>query len=135
MFVLSTFISLAMICACQRQDSTAEAQLAQRKAELDTREKALTEREKALAEKEKMSARFRAIPSDLQARKQAVDPEQEQKRKERREYNSFLPSFRPSFATARYWIREQLKKAGAQKTDPQNYSVVSRRRAERRWAQ
>ena len=73
-----------MISACQKQDSAAEAQLAQRKAELDTREKALDEREKALGEKEKMVARFRAIPSDLQARKPAVDPEQAKAERERR---------------------------------------------------
>lgn len=74
----------AMICACQKQDSAGEAQLAQRKAELDTREKALDEREKALAEKEKMIARFRAIPLDLEARKPAVDPEQAKAERERR---------------------------------------------------
>ena len=83
-FVLSTSISFAMICACQKQDSATEAQLAQRKAELDTREQALTKREKALAEKEKMIARFRAIPSDLQARKPAVDPEQAKAEREKR---------------------------------------------------
>lgn len=77
-------ISFAMICSCQKQDSTTEAQLAQRKAELDTRDQALTKREKALAEKEKMIARFRAIPSDLQARKPAVDPEQAKAERERR---------------------------------------------------
>jgi hypothetical protein len=49
MFVLSMLISFAMIYACQKRDSAAEAQLAQRKAELDTREKALDEREKALS--------------------------------------------------------------------------------------
>ena len=84
MVLFSTFISFAMICACQKQDSTTEAQLAQRKAELDTREQALAEREKVLAEKEKMIARFRAIPSDLQARKPAVDPEQAKAERERR---------------------------------------------------
>src|SRR4030095_3511800 len=84
MFVLSVLISFAMICACQKQDSAAQAQLAQRKAELDTREQALAEREKALAEKEKMIARFRAIPSDLQARKPAVDPEQAKAEREKR---------------------------------------------------
>ena len=84
MVVLSVLICFAMISACQKQDSAAEAQLAQRKAELDTREKALDEREKALAEKEKMTARFRAIPSDLQAGKPAVDPEQAKAERERR---------------------------------------------------
>jgi hypothetical protein len=83
-FVLSTLVSLAMICACQKHDSVAEAQFAQRKAELDAREKALDEREKALVEKEKIIASFRAIPSDLQSRKQAVDPEQAKAERERR---------------------------------------------------
>ena len=64
MFVLSMLISFAMICACQKQDSAAEAQLAQRKAELDAREKALDEREKALSEWEKAMTN-RAIPSDF----------------------------------------------------------------------
>jgi hypothetical protein len=84
MFVLSTLISLAMICACQKQDSAAEAQLAQRKAELDTREKALDEREKALVEREKTIARFRPIPSDRQSRRPAVDPEQARAEREKR---------------------------------------------------
>ena len=44
-------ISFTMICSCQKQDSTAEQQLAQRKTELDTREDALIEREKALDER------------------------------------------------------------------------------------
>jgi hypothetical protein len=82
--VFSMLICFAMICACQKQDSAAEAQLVQRNAELDTREKALDEREKALGEKERMIARFVAIPSDLQARKQPVDPEQAKAERERR---------------------------------------------------
>ena len=84
LFVLSTFICFATICACQKQDSTAEAQLAQQKAELDTREKALDEREKALNEREKAITRFRAIPSDLQSRRPAVDPEQVRAAREKR---------------------------------------------------
>ena len=73
-----------MICACQKQDSAADAQLAQRKAELDAREKALEEREKALGEWEKAVTKFRPIPSDLQSRKPAVDPEQAKAERERR---------------------------------------------------
>jgi hypothetical protein len=46
MFVLSMLVPFAMICSCQKQDSAAERQLAQRRAELDAREKALAEREK-----------------------------------------------------------------------------------------
>jgi hypothetical protein len=83
-FVLSTIVSLAMICACQKNDSAAEAQFAQRKAELDAREKALDEREKALAVKEKMIGSLRAIPSDLQSRRQPVDPEQAKAEREKR---------------------------------------------------
>jgi len=71
MFVLSTLIAFGMICSCQKQDSAAEAQLAQRKAELDAREKALDEREKALVEREKAVANSRIIPSRQQARNPA----------------------------------------------------------------
>jgi chromosome segregation ATPase len=50
-FILSMLISFTMLCSCQKQDSTVEQQLAQRKTELDTREDALIEREKALDER------------------------------------------------------------------------------------
>ena len=60
--VLSLLIPFALVCSCQKQDSTAEQQLAQRKTELDAREKALDEREKALVEREKLVAKPR-VPS------------------------------------------------------------------------
>ena len=79
-FVLSTLICFAMICACQKQDSAAEAQLAQQKAELDTREKALDEREKTLVEREKALANGHTIQSRLQARNPAeVEAEREKR--------------------------------------------------------
>jgi len=53
LFTLTMLISFAMVCACQKQGSAAERQLAQRKAELDARERALVEREKALDERER----------------------------------------------------------------------------------
>src|SRR6478736_7674730 len=59
---LSLLIPFALVCSCQKQDSTAEQQLTQRKTELDAREKALDEREKALAEREKLVAKPR-VPS------------------------------------------------------------------------
>jgi hypothetical protein len=72
--LLSTLIAFAMICACQKQDSTAEAQLAQKKTELDAREEALIQREKAVdarekevAEREKALANSRIIQSQRQA--------------------------------------------------------------------
>jgi predicted nucleic acid-binding Zn-ribbon protein len=83
-FVVSMLISFGMICACQKQDSSADEQLAQRKAELDTREKALNEREKALGDWEKAITRFRANPPDVQSRKPAIDPEQAKAERERR---------------------------------------------------
>src|SRR6186997_2345652 len=79
-FVLSTFICFAMICACQKQDSAAEAQLAQRKTELDAREKALDEREKAIVEKENAVANSRIIPSRHQARNPAEVQAEREKR-------------------------------------------------------
>jgi hypothetical protein len=56
MFLFAMLISVAMICSCQKQDSAAEGQLAQRKAELDQRENALDQRENALVEREKALA-------------------------------------------------------------------------------
>jgi hypothetical protein len=63
-FVLSLLIPFALVCSCQKQDTMAEQQLAQRKAELEAREKALDEREKDLANREKLAAKPRvpAVP-------------------------------------------------------------------------
>jgi len=84
MLLLSTVSCFAMIWACQKQDSAAEAQLVQRKADLEAREKALDEREKTASEREKAVTKFRAIPSDFQSRKPAVDPEQAKAERDRR---------------------------------------------------
>jgi len=77
-------VSCAMICSCQRQNSSAEEQLAQRKAELDSKEKALDEREKALAERENLRARVPSIPSDLHSRAQVRDPAELRAERERK---------------------------------------------------
>ena len=80
MLVLSMLITFGIICACQKQDSAAEAQLAQRKAELDTREKGLDERDKALVEREKAVTNSRIIQSRHQARNPAeVEAEREKR--------------------------------------------------------
>ena len=78
-FVLfSMLLSLALVASCQKQNSTAEQQLARRKADLDAREKALDEREKALAAREKFAvnprvpAATRVAPSEPQ---RTVPPE------------------------------------------------------------
>ena len=83
-FALLMLITFAMICSCQKQDSAAEQQVAQRKAELDAREKALDERERALAEREKVRARAPGIPSDLQSRTQVRDPAEVKAERDRR---------------------------------------------------
>ena len=73
------FISFAMICSCQKQDSTAEAQLAQRKTELDVREEALIQREKAVEEKEKEIAEREKVLANsriIQSQRQAPDAAQ-----------------------------------------------------------
>ena len=78
LLVLSMLIPLTLVCSCQKQDSTAEQQLAQRKAELDAREKALDEREKALAEREKLAVKPRvpAVPRVAPAEPQrSIPPE------------------------------------------------------------
>jgi chromosome segregation ATPase len=84
LFALTMLISFAMICSCQKQDSTAERQLAQRKAELDAREKALDEREKALAEREKATASARTISPAIQSRGQVRDPAEVKAERDRR---------------------------------------------------
>ena len=60
---LSLLIPFALVCSCEKQDSTAEQQLAQRKTELDAREKALDEREKAFAERQKLVVKPRVAPA------------------------------------------------------------------------
>jgi DNA repair exonuclease SbcCD ATPase subunit len=94
-FILPTFISLAMICSCQKQDSVAEQELAQRKTELDVREnrldermnelgekvKALDERVKVLAENQKAMANAGTSLNGVQG--ETSDPAQEQAERER----------------------------------------------------
>ena len=66
--------AFGMICSCQKQDSTAEEQLAQRKLQLDAREEALAEgksvsdeRKKALDEREKaLQQREKSLPAKEQ---------------------------------------------------------------------
>jgi hypothetical protein len=89
MFILSMLIPLAMICSCQKQDSAAERQLAQRKTELDAREQTLDQREKelalretvlnergrALAEKGNTLANGRTIPTPPNLQSRPISPD------------------------------------------------------------
>jgi hypothetical protein len=95
---LSMLIPFTIICSCQKQDSAAEQQLAQRETELDTRENALDEREKglavretalkerenALAKKEKAAANLRTIPPDVQSHDAIRDAAQAKAERDRR---------------------------------------------------
>ena len=97
--ILSMLVSSMMICSCQRKDSAAQQQLAQRTVELDAREEALAERktvldgrekalderqnaldqrEKALAQKEKAAV---TNPTDVQG--QTSGPAQMQAERDR----------------------------------------------------
>ena len=104
-FGLSMLVSLALICSCQKHDSTAEAQLTQRKVELDAREEELTERknalderektlaerEKLLAEKGKATMNTRTNPTNVQG--QISDPAQMEAEKQRmiQQFLSMIP--------------------------------------------
>jgi uncharacterized protein (DUF3084 family) len=110
-FILSMLIPFAMICSCQKQDSTAEQQLAQRKTELDAREDALIEKEKvaeerekaldkrenALAENEKAAANARMIPP-AQSSDTISDPTQTKAERDRKiqeiaaEFRAMIPN-------------------------------------------
>src|SRR6266550_2299352 len=96
MFVMSMFISFAMICSCQKQDSAAEPQLAQRKTELDVREEALIQREKAVDEKEKeVAEREKALANSrvIQSQRQAPNAAQAEAERQKR-IQQLPPEFR-----------------------------------------
>ena len=99
-FLLSTLAFFATICSCQRQDSAAEAQLAQRKSELDARETALGEREKtldarerALAERENHMVNTSAIRPEPQSPKQIPNAAEAKAERDRR-LQQVPPEFR-----------------------------------------
>ncbi len=93
--ILSVVVSFAMICSCQKQDSAAEQELAQRKTELDARENALDERMSALDERvkaldervkvlaENQNALANASTSSTGVQGDPPDPAQEQAERER----------------------------------------------------
>ena len=92
-FLLLMPICVAMICSCQKQDSSAQQRLAERQVALDTREKALDEREKALIERHRATTNTRAIRPELQTRRQVADPAQIQAERQRR-IQQLPPEFR-----------------------------------------
>ena len=121
-------ISFAMVCACQKQDSTADAQLAQRKAELDAREKALDEREKAVSEWEKAVANSRII----QSRQQARDPAEVEADREKRlqqlppELRALVPN--PAQMNSARLAKEREAARQGQTSDPAQAKAERERR-------
>jgi len=94
-FVLSMITSVALICACQKKDSTAQEQLTQPKTELGAREEALAERLSSLEEKvnqlnlrmnelaEKGTATMNTRTSPTDSQGQVSDPAQIQAEQEK----------------------------------------------------
>jgi hypothetical protein len=127
-FVLSTFICFATICACQKQDSAAEIQLAQRKAELDTREKALNEREGAFAQREAVVANSRII----QPRQQPRNPAEMEAEREKRlqqlppELRVLIPS--PAQVNSTKLTKEREATLQNQRSDPEQAKAEQERR-------
>jgi len=98
-------VSFVMICSCQKKESAAQQQLAQRRVELDALEEELAERlnsleekvnrldqrVKELAEKEKATMSARTSPTDVQGR--TSDPAQVQAENERmiQQFSAMIP--------------------------------------------
>ena len=128
--LLSTLASFAMICSCQRQDSAADAQLAQRKSELDARETALGEREKtldarerALAEREKASANTSTIRPELQSPRQIPNAAEAKTERDRR-----LQQLPPEFQAL---IRDASQAKAESRGDKQKSSDPAEARPQR----
>src|ERR1051326_8274790 len=128
-FALLMLISIAMISSCQKQDSAAEQQFAQRKAELDARERSLDEREKALAEREKAIASARSVPSDAQARSPARDAAQLKAEREK-SLQQLPPDLQGLIATPH---RDETQATAECKSDSPRDSVGWKTFKERGW--
>jgi len=127
-FIFPMVISFAMICSCQKQDSTADAQLAQRKTELDAREKALDEREKTVSEWEKAVANSRII----QPRQQARNPAEVEADREKRlqqlppELRAIVPN--PAQVDSAKLAKEREAARQGQTSDPAQAKAERERR-------
>ena len=128
MFVALLLICFAMICACQKQDSVADAQLAQRKAELDAREKVLDEREKAVSEWEKAVANSRIIQSRQQARNPAEVAADREKRLQQLppELRALVPN--PAQVNSAKLAKEREAARQGQTSDPEQAKAERERR-------
>jgi hypothetical protein len=120
-WILSAIISFVLICSCQKQDSAAEQELAQRKTELDARENRLDERMNELGEKvkaldERVKTPWRTQGQALTAFRAKLPTPHRNKQKERG-YNSFTPRCEPGWPTPRSGALQELRKRGERKSD------------------
>jgi hypothetical protein len=122
-FLLSTLACFATICSCQRQDSTTEAQLAQRKSDLDARETALGEREKALdareralAEREKAAANTNSIRPERQSPRQIPNAAEAKSERDRR-IEQLPPEFRALIPDASQ-VKAESRRDKRRSSDP-----------------
>ncbi|HEX4653289.1 MAG TPA: hypothetical protein VH227_03485 [Candidatus Udaeobacter sp.] len=126
-FVLSALVCFVTICSCQKQDSTAEAQLAQRRSELDAREtalgeraKALDARERALAERTNITANTSTIQPEPQSRRQTPNAAEAKAERDRRieqlppEFRALIPDASQLKAESRRQKRDPSDPAGAE---------------------
>jgi len=128
MFVALLLICFAMICACQKQDSVADAQLVQRKAELDAREKARDEREKAVSKWEKAVANSRIIQSRQQARNPAEVAADREKRLQQLppELRALVPN--PAQVNSAKLAKEREAARQGQTSDPEQAKAEREKR-------
>jgi hypothetical protein len=149
--ILSMLISVGMICSCQKQDSAAEQQIAQRKAEQDAREQALDERVnaldervnvldekvKALAEKEKATTNARTILPGVQD--QIPDPAQVKAESDRRIQQ--LPTEAPALIADPSQVnsaedekdRLRQERLAQSQRDPEEIQRQRQRKLEQKW--
>ena len=130
-FVLSMLIPVAMMCSCQKQDSAAEVQLAQRKAELDAREKAFDEKLNSLDERvnsldqrvKELVEKQKAITTSgvIESRDQVPDPAQAQAQAERDRTIQQVPAeFRSMIGNDAKMKGEREREIKAQRTQTQH---------------
>ena len=126
---LSTLTAFAMICSCQKQDSAADAQLAQRKTELDAREEAVVQREKAVDAREKeVAEREKALANSriVQPERQTPDAAQAEAERQRRiqqlspELKAFIPDRSQIDAQRAQKDREKQQQSIQRQQDSQN---------------
>ena len=120
-------ISFAMICSCQKQDSAAEQELAQRKTELDARENSLDERMNALDEKVKaLDERVKVLAENQKAMAnagtsltgvQGETPDPAQVQAERERIQQLSAEMRARMADPRSGTLQEPRKRSERKSD------------------